>query len=236
MHFTNSAFRRCGFGIPGFGIPVPHSAFRCSAFRPVPSRTQQATGRAKQPNQNILRLTNTKMSMIVCSVSQNSLLQQTFLVVGCQLVQALGTSLKFAYHFTFRPHAPPSPFVHGAVGGRPCAPNRESAQGAQGRRGREARTPTPPPLHCFCPPGAENPSYATASGHALSAARTGRMYRRTDTKTRAFHASSGLLTSSSVDAEALSWTTCTVPPPSSVSTAQAVVLSDHTQTKTRRRN
>ena len=36
MHFTNSAFRRCGFGIPGFGIPAPHSAFRCSAFRPVP--------------------------------------------------------------------------------------------------------------------------------------------------------------------------------------------------------
>jgi len=31
MHFTNSAFRRCGFGIPGFGIPAPHSA-----FRPVP--------------------------------------------------------------------------------------------------------------------------------------------------------------------------------------------------------
>ena len=39
MHFTNSAFRRCGFGIPGFGIPAPHSAFRCSAFRPVPMLT-----------------------------------------------------------------------------------------------------------------------------------------------------------------------------------------------------
>jgi len=36
MHLTNSAFRRCGFDIPGFGIPAPHSAFRCSAFRPVP--------------------------------------------------------------------------------------------------------------------------------------------------------------------------------------------------------
>jgi len=108
-----------------------------------------------------------------------------------------------------------------------CPQQGECAGGARetGEGGTDAH---PSPLHCFCPPGAENPSYATASGHALSAARTGRMYSRTDIKTRAFHASSGLLTSSSVDAEALSWTTCTVPPPSSVSTAQAVVLSDHT--------